>query len=409
MATIVVGVGGGVAAFKAATLIRILSKMGNAVRVIPTEASKEFVGIATWEALSGTSVHSGVFEAGGADHVEIARAADLIVIAPATADLMARMAHGLANDLLTTTLLASRAPVVIAPAMHTAMWEHPATQSNVELLRSRGVTFVDPVEGDLSSGDHGKGRMEEPEGIAARVLDVLEGNQSSVVGDLEGKTIIITAGGTHEAIDPVRFIGNHSTGHQGVQLALASSARGARVQLVAANIDSTVMKDLPQQVTVHTVNSAQQMHRKVFELLPSADALIMAAAVADFRPQVEHTEKIKKNDERETPVITLVRNPDILAEVASSPLRPDVLIGFAAETGELDTVLEYGRQKAARKKADLLIVNRVGSGHGFGAVSNEVHMMTAEGTVIAHSQGSKAEVARAIINELSTLLRRKNH
>lgn len=421
MATIVVGVGGGVAAFKAATLIRIFSKLGHTVRVIPTEASREFVGVATWEALSGTSVYSGVFEAGGADHVEIARTADLIVIAPATADLIARMAHGLANDLLTTTLLASRAPVVIAPAMHTAMWEHPATQDNLRLLQDRGVICVAPVVGDLSSGDHGQGRMQEPEQIATHALGVLTDTQThsdvqrdsvdqhSAAALLAGRRIVITAGGTHEPIDPVRFIGNRSTGHQGVALALSAAEHGGSVDFIAANIDETLLSSLPPTVRVHHVSTASQMHHSVFSLLPQADALIMAAAVADFRPDVAMSEKIKKTDADEAPLISLVRNPDILAEVSASPLRPPALIGFAAETGDLDTVLAYGRQKAARKNADLLVVNRVGNGHGFGAVNNEVHMMSADGQVVAHVRGSKSLVSEEIINELSALLRRKKH
>lgn len=421
MATIVVGVGGGVAAFKAATLIRIFSKLGHTVRVIPTEASLEFVGVATWEALSGDRVHSGVFDAGGADHVEIARGADLIVIAPATADLMARMAHGLANDLLTTTLLASRAPIVIAPAMHTAMWEHPATQANLTLLRERGVICVDPVDGDLSSGDRGQGRMQEPDAIASKAMSVLAMRQLPPESDaysldfdtearpLTGMKILVTAGGTHEPIDPVRYIGNRSTGHQGVELARRASAQGAEVDLIAANIDAALVSSLPESVNLHYVSTAHEMREKVFSLLIHADALIMAAAVADFRPKLMLAEKMKKTETQDVPVISLVRNPDILAEVSVSPLRPTVLIGFAAETGDLNTVLEYGRQKAARKKADLLVVNRVGNGHGFGAVDNEVHMMSEDGQIVSHVRGSKAHVAQAIIEELSTLLRRKQH
>lgn len=406
MALVVVGVSGGVAAFKAASLIRALTRKGHDVRVIPTPASVEFVGLATWEALSGNPVFTGVFDAGGPDHVEIARHADLMVIAPATADVIARMRAGLANDLLTTTVLATPAPVIIAPAMHTAMWEHPATQDNIACLRQRGIHIIGPASGALSSGDSGAGRMVEPDDIAEYALKVLEGKNNT---DLHGHTLAITAGGTHEPIDPVRFLGNQSTGRQGIELARAGAYRGARVHLIAANVEPALLGTLPPEVTVHRVTTALEMHQQVFELLAQVDGLIMAAAVADFRPDTLSQDKIKKTDEHFAPTLTLVQNPDILAEVSASPHRPSALIGFAAETGELDTVLEYGRQKAARKRADLLVVNRVGNGHGFGSVDNEVHMMSADGQVLSYATGSKAQVSDAILDQVKRILSEKKN
>ncbi len=406
MALVVVGVSGGVAAFKAASLIRTLTRHGHQVRVIPTPASTEFVGMATWEALSGNPVFTGVFDAGGPDHVEIARHADLIVIAPATADVIARMRAGMANDLLTTTVLATPAPVVIAPAMHTAMWDHPATQDNIASLRQRGVHIIGPTEGALSSGDSGAGRMVEPDEIAAYVFSILEGQASA---DLSGYTLAITAGGTHEPIDPVRFLGNQSTGRQGIELARASARRGADVHLIAANIEQSLLATLPAQVHIHRVTTALDMHARVFTLLPQVDGLIMAAAVADFRPDTLSQAKIKKTDDHFAPTLSLVQNPDILAEVSASVQRPAALIGFAAETGELETVLEYGRQKAARKRADVLVVNRVGDGHGFGTVNNEVHMMSVDGQVLAHAAGSKAQVSDAILDQVKKILSEKKN
>lgn len=399
-ATVVVGVGGGVAAFKAATLVREITRAGHQVRVIPTPAALEFVGTATWEALSGAPVFTEVFEAGGADHVEIARNADLIVIAPATADLMARMRAGMANDLLTTTVLAAQCPVVIAPAMHTAMWEHPATQENYRVLAQRGVHVIDPVDGALSSGDSGKGRMPEPEEIARQALAYLPGS-TAAAADLVGRRILITAGGTHEAIDPVRFIGNHSSGRQGIAIARCARMRGATVTLVSANIEAAL---LPDDVTIVPVTSAADMEEAVTSLLAQVDAVIMAAAVADYRPIAPAQMKLKKSEETDVPQILLERTPDILAGIARSEQRPTCVVGFAAETGTPDQVLAFGQEKARRKGADLLVVNPVGDGKGFGDVPNEIHFLDREGSVLGRTKGSKDDVARAICDRVSALL-----
>lgn len=406
MSFIVVGVGGGVAAFKTATLVRSLTKAGHTIRVIPTEASREFVGLATWEALSGHPVYTGVFDQGGADHIEIARQADLIIIAPATADLLARLRAGMANDLLTTTVLASTAPVFVAPAMHTAMWENAATQDNIAVLCERGVHVIGPETGDLSSGDHGQGRMVEPESLADHILGFLSSDNTQT-SHLDGISLLVTAGGTHEALDPVRFLGNQSTGIQGIEIACAAAQKGAQVTLIAANIDASHLNLLPSEVQIVPVISALDMHEAVFSRLEQTDALVMAAAVADFRPLALANNKIKKTDDGLDPTIELTRNPDILAEVASSPLRPSVLIGFAAETGSDEEILYYARAKAARKNADLLALNRVGHGHGFGAVPNTVDLLTSDGQIIDHISGTKADIAQALVTHIVRLLEGK--
>lgn len=405
-ATVVVGVGGGVAAFKVATLVREITRAGHQVRVIPTPAALEFVGTATWEALSGAPVYTGVFEAGGADHVEIARNADLIVIAPATADLMARMRAGMANDLLTTTVLAARCPVLIAPAMHTAMWEHPATQDNCQVLAERGVHIIDPIEGALSSGDSGKGRMPEPEEIARIALSYLPSDATIPMpsedhSDLAGQRILITAGGTHEAIDPVRFIGNHSSGRQGIAIARCAARRGASVTLVSANIEASL---LPDGVRIVPVVSAADMEAAVTALLPEVDIVVMAAAVADYRPLAPAQMKLKKSEETDVPQILLERTPDILAGLARSPQRPACLVGFAAETGTREQVLAFGQEKARRKGADLLVVNPVGQGRGFGDVPNDVHFLDRDGQVVGSASGSKDDVACAILDRVSAIV-----
>lgn len=403
MSFVVVGVGGGIAAFKACTLIRALTKAGHTVQVIPTPASEHFIGRTTWEALSARPIHTGVFDAGGADHVEIARRADLVIIAPATADLIARIRTGQADDLLTTTVLASRAPLVIAPAMHTAMWENAATQDNVSALRDRGVDIIGPVDGDLSSGDHGAGRMVEPEELAAHVLQRLNSAQASAQ-DLAGRHVVVTAGGTHEAIDPVRYLANHSTGLQGIAIANEAARRGARVTLIGANIAANHLATLDHDVRVESVVSALDMEQAVYSLLAQTDALVMAAAVADFRPLNVSDSKIKKTDDGSSPAIVLTRNPDILAGVTHSPQRPAVVVGFAAETGTDAEILAYAQKKATRKQADLLVVNRVGQGHGFGAVPNTVDLLTASGEVIDHASGTKTDVAHTILHHVSRLL-----
>ncbi|PID98158.1 MAG: bifunctional phosphopantothenoylcysteine decarboxylase/phosphopantothenate--cysteine ligase CoaBC [Actinobacteria bacterium] len=398
-AAIVVGVGAGIAAFKAAAVVRELTRLGHEVRVIPTPASLEFVGRATWEALSGQPVHTGVFEAGGSDHIEIARMADLILIAPATANLLARLSNGQADDLLTLTVLASTCPVVLAPAMHTAMWVNPATQDNIALLKKRGFHVCDPVSGELSSGDEGVGRLAEPQDIVQYATSFL----TPLPTDLLRRRIIVTAGGTHEAIDPVRYIANRSTGRQGIAVAINALQRGADVTVIGANIDPTL---IPPNLDIVPVSTAQEMEEAILTRLEACDGIVMAAAVADFRPRFQSAHKIKKDPHTDVvPQIELERTTDILAEITSSPYRPQVVIGFAAETGTPEEVLAYGRDKVRRKKADALAINTVGQGRGFGNVPNEIHLIDAEGAVIDHCAGTKEEVAVHIVNYLAAALR----
>lgn len=396
-AHIVLGVSAGIAAYKAAYLLRLLQKEGFAVSVVPTPASLEFVGKATWEGLTQKSVFTDVFHGGGADHVELARNCDALVIAPATADLIARVAHGQANDLLSTTVLASSCPVIVAPAMHTQMWNASATQENIKTLQERGFIIVGPEKGDLASGDSGAGRMSEPEDITAQLTRILASR-----GELFGKRIIVTAGGTREALDPVRFLGNRSSGRQGIEIAREAARRGAEVTLLASNIDPSL---LPHQCTVIQASSAAKVYSELFERLESCDALVMAAAVADYRPKAPAASKIKKEEQgMAPPTIELEETTDILKAVTSSPQRPPVVVGFAAETGDTQTVLEYGRAKARRKNADYLAVNCVGESLGFGDVPNYVYVMDTQGSLVTQGGGTKADVARTLVDLIAQRL-----
>lgn len=386
---IVLGVAGGIAAYKAVLLLRLLREAGHDVRVVPTAAALEFVGRATWEALSGQPVTTDVFEdVDQVAHVAVGKTADLVVVAPATADLLSRAATGRADDLLTATLLVARCPVLMAPAMHTEMWEHPATVANVESLRRRGVHVLDPASGRLTGADTGPGRLPEPEEIAAAAL--------ALVGprDLAGRRVVVSAGGTREPLDPVRFLGNRSSGRQGVALARAAAARGAHVTLVAANLSVPP----PPGVDVVPVETAAQLRDAVRTSAKDADAVVMAAAVADYRPATLADAKIKKRGDGAAPTVHLVENPDVLAELAADRLREgQVVVGFAAETGDDEgSVLEHGRAKALRKRADLLVVNAVGGGRGFGTDVNEVVVLDARGEVVAAAAGSKDAVADAV-------------
>lgn len=402
-ATVVVGVGAGIAAYKVATVVRDLMREGLDVTIVPTPGSLSFVGTATWEALSGHPVHSGVFEAGGADHVEIARRAELVLIAPATADLLARLRLGMADDLLTTTVLAATCPVVLAPAMHTAMWEDAATRENVQVLRRRGFTVVDPASGALSSGDSGVGRLPEPEVLTGAVLEALRGGRSTD-GErpLRGVRLLVTAGGTREAIDPVRFLGNRSSGRQGCAVAARARELGAEVTLVAANVDPGLVPDGVQAVPAP---SAASMLDAVRARLDTTDVLVMAAAVADFRPVGVSDRKIKKDPATEdAPALTLERTVDILATVTRDPRRPRVVVGFAAETGTPEEVLRLGREKALRKGADLLAVNAVGPGRGFGDVDNTLHLLDRHGEEVGTLSGTKDSLADGLLDRVVALL-----
>jgi phosphopantothenoylcysteine decarboxylase/phosphopantothenate--cysteine ligase len=396
---IVLGVGGGIAAYKAATLLRLFTEAGHAVRVVPTRAALEFVGRATWEALSGEPATPDVFDdVADVAHVALGHEADLVVVAPATADLLARAAAGLADDLLTTTLLVARCPVLLAPAMHTQMWQHPATVANVAMLRARGVHVMEPGVGRLTGADSGPGRLPEPEEIAQAAFALLHPREP----DLAGRHVVVSAGGTREPLDPVRFLGNRSSGRQGIALAHAARDRGATVTLVAANVALPVGTG----VDVVPVETTEQLRDAVRAAAKDADAVVMAAAVADFRPAATAAAKIKKQPGGASPVLELVETPDILAELAAQRLRTgQVVVGFAAETGDDDgDVLAHGRAKARRKRADLLVVNAVGDGRGFGTPDNAVVVLDADGEEVTRAVGSKDEVAHAVWDAVLALL-----
>ncbi|PRH79521.1 bifunctional phosphopantothenoylcysteine decarboxylase/phosphopantothenate--cysteine ligase CoaBC [Streptomyces solincola] len=386
---VVLGVSGGIAAYKACELLRRLTESGHDTRVVPTASALHFVGAPTWAALSGhpvsTEVWSDVHEV---PHVRIGQGADLVVVAPATADLLAKAAHGLADDLLTNTLLTARCPVVFAPAMHTEMWEHPATRENVATLRRRGAVVIEPAVGRLTGADSGKGRLPDPDAILAVCRRVLA--RGPAAPDLAGRHVVVSAGGTREPLDPVRYLGNRSSGRQGYALAATAAARGARVTLVAANTD---LPD-PAGVDLVRVGTAVQLREAVLKAAADADAVVMAAAVADFRPASYATGKIKKRDGEEPAPVALVRNPDVLAEVSADRARPgQVVVGFAAET---DDVLANGRAKLRRKGCDLLVVNEVGESRTFGSALNEAVVLGADGTETAVPHGPKEDLADTV-------------
>jgi len=384
---VVLGVGAGIAAYKTCELLRLLTESGHQVRVVPTPDALRFVGEATWSALSGqpvtTDAWTGVSEV---PHVRLGQTADLVLVAPATADLMARAAAGMAGDLLTATLLTARCPVLYAPAMHTEMWEHPATQANVALLRRRGAVVLEPATGRLTGQDSGPGRLPEPDAIFAVATRLLA--RGALVPDLAGRRVVVSAGGTREEIDPVRFIGNWSTGTQGYALASTAAARGAEVIVVAANV---ALPD-PAGAKVTRVVSAREMHDAVQAAAVGADAVVMAAAVADYRPAARSPAKIKKDGRPPAPV-ELTENPDILAGLAAVRKAQQVLVGFAAET---DTSPEGARAKLARKGCDLLVVNPVGNGLGFGTPDNEAVVYGADGTVTPIPRGPKEALADVV-------------
>ncbi|MDK1473377.1 bifunctional phosphopantothenoylcysteine decarboxylase/phosphopantothenate--cysteine ligase CoaBC [Streptomyces sp. 549] len=386
---IVLGVSGGIAAYKACELLRRMTESGHSVRVVPTGSALHFVGQATWAALSGNPVATGVWdEVHQVPHVRIGQRADLVVVAPATADLLAKAAHGLADDLLTNTLLTARCPVVFAPAMHTEMWEHPATQENVATLRRRGAVVVEPAVGRLTGADTGKGRLPDPAAIWEVCRRVLA--RGVRAPDLAGRHVVVSAGGTREPLDPVRFLGNRSSGRQGYALAGVAAARGARVTLVAAH---TELPD-PAGVDLVRVGTAVQLREAVLKAAADADAVVMAAAVADFRPARYADGKIKKQDGRDPEPVALVRNPDILAELSADRPRPgQLVVGFAAET---DDVLANGRAKLARKGCDLLVVNEVGENRTFGAETNEAVVLGADGSETPVPLGPKETLAETV-------------
>lgn len=389
---IVVGITGGIAAYKAVSVVRALVLAGHRVQVVATEAALEFVGRPTLEAISRNTVHTSLTE-GVAEvrHVALGQQADLIVIAPATANTIARLANGIADDLLGNTVLASTAPLVIAPAMHTEMWRHPATQQNVETLRARGAVIVGPGDGRLTGSDSGPGRMSEPDEIVDAAM--------AAVGprDLIGRRIVVSAGGTREPLDPVRFIGNRSSGKQGVAIATAAAARGAEVTLVAANLEVPA----PAGVRVVRVGSAMELSVVMEGAQAEANVVIMAAAVADYRPAGVSDAKIKKEDRGDELELRLVKNPDILQGLAERATDGQVVIGFAAETAaNRDELLELGRRKLDRKGCDYLVLNIVGWNEGFAQDDNRIIVLRRGGDIVGEAAGSKLDVAHRLLDVL---------
>ena len=416
---VVVGVSGSIAAYKAPFVIRLLREAGHEVRTLATQAALRFIGAPALAAVTGRPVSSGIFEDPAAvEHVAVGEWADLVVVAPASADLLARVAAGRADDMLTATILTTTAPVVLAPAMHTQMWANPATRENVATLRRRGLSVIDPDCGRLTGADAGAGRLPEPERIVSEALAVLAGRQTApgagqetLRPDLSGRHVVVSAGGTREPIDPVRYLGNRSSGRQGAAVARAAVERGARATLVAANVADDVLAVLPGGVEVVPVGTALELRDAVRRAARDADAVVMAAAVADYRPAATSASKIKKHGPRSGRTgggaarlsIELIENPDILAELVTDPPRGDggrtLVVGFAAETGDAEgDVLAHGAAKARRKGADLLAVNAVGERTGFGDVPNAVVVLDDRGREVARAEGSKTDVARALVD-----------
>ncbi len=412
---VILGVTAGISAYKACELLRRLTETGHDVHVVPTPDALRFVGETTWSALSGHPVATDAWT--GADqvpHVRLGQSADLVVVAPATADLLARAAAGMAGDLLTATLLTARCPVLYAPAMHTEMWEHPATQANVALLRERGAIVLEPASGRLTGADSGVGRLPEPGEIFAAAMRLLSRGADGLAQDMAGRTVVVSAGGTREELDPVRFLGNWSSGRQGYAFAETAVARGAKVTLVAANV---ALPD-PAGTRIIRVTSALEMRDALLAETVGANAVVMAAAVADFRPAARSDAKVKKDGSAPAP-IDLVQNPDILAELSARRAAPggaaagtppgeprpgQVIVGFAAET-ELD--LAGSRAKLARKGCDLLVVNRVGNGLAFGTSDNEAVVLGADGSQTWIARAAKEVLADAVWDLVASRLRAK--
>jgi len=389
---IVLGVSGGIAAYKVASILRLLTEAGHNVQVVPTPAALNFVGSATWEALSGNPLISEVWDdVADVPHVRIGQSADLVIVTPATADLLSRAANGAANDLLSNVLLTATCPIVFAPAMHTEMWLNAATQENVATLRSRGCIVIDPADGRLTGADSGPGRLPEAEEIVAVAMGVLSKQ------DLLGQDVVITAGGTREFLDPVRFLGNSSSGKQGMALAVSARDRGAKVTLICANVSVS----MPAGVQIENVVTGDDMHEAVFKAAMTADVIVMAAAIADYKPKSTEKAKMKKSEDGSSPTIELVRTTDILSALVTrrNTSHPDQLIvGFAAETGDTHgSVLEHGVAKLQRKGCDLLVINEVGPNLAFGTDDNEVTILTREpASQTTVSKTSKTQIAHAI-------------
>lgn len=385
-------------------MLRGLTESGHDVRVVPTEAALRFVGAATFEALSGHPVHTGVFtEVPEVQHVRVGKEADLVLVVPATANLIAKAAHGIADDLLTNTLLTARCPVAFFPAMHTEMWEHPATRDNVAALRRRGTVVTEPAAGRLTGVDTGKGRLADPREIVD-IARLLLAEPAALPRDLDGLKVVVSAGGTREPLDPVRYLGNRSSGKQGYALARVAAQRGADVTLVAAH---TVALPEPAGARVEHVSTAEELRVAVHAAAEGADVVVMAAAVADFRPSARAEHKIKKSDDQPDPTIALDRNADILAELVAARPEGQAVVGFAAETGdEHGSVLDHARAKLKRKGCDLLVVNAVGDGKAFEVEDNGGWLLAADGTERPIPLGSKAQLAAAVWDAVVSLVKR---
>jgi len=387
---VILGVAGGIAAYKACELLRLLTESGHDVRVVPTAAALRFVGAPTFAALSGHPVHDDVWaDVHEVPHVRLGRRADLVVVAPATADILAKAAHGLADDLLTNTLLTVTGPVVFAPAMHTEMWENAATAANVATLRARGHVVIEPAVGRLTGADTGKGRLPSPAEIFAVVKRVLA--RGAAAPDLAGRHVVVTAGGTREPLDPVRYLGNRSSGKQGYAFARAAVARGARVTLIAAN---TSLDD-PAGAAIVRVETTAELREATLKAAADADVVVMAAAPADFRPASYAPQKIKKADDGLAPVIELALNPDIAAEIGAGKRPGQLLVAFAAETND---AVENGRGKLFRKRADLIVVNEVGAGKAFGTAENAATVLGADGSTAELPLQDKESLADAVLD-----------
>ena len=390
---VVVGVTGGIAAYKTVGVVRLLVKAGHDVHVVPTDDALRFVGLPTWEAISRnpvtTSVHDDVARV---RHVALGQSADLVIVAPATANALASMTAGLASDLLGTTLLAPPAPVVVAPAMHTEMWRHPATVHNMDVLRARGVHVVGPADGALTGGDSGPGRMSEPEEIVTAALALVERPR-----DLTGLAVLVSAGGTREPIDPVRFLGNRSSGRQGVAIARAAADRGATVTLVAAHLDADVRPD--PRVDVIAVGTADELGRAMDATAPDADVIVMAAAVADYSVAAVSEHKLRKQESPGALTLELVENRDVVAGLVAARRPGQTIVAFAAETVDSEEELvERARAKAARKGVDLLAANAVGWTRGFESADNALTIVGHHGEVVATASGSKDDTAHALLD-----------
>jgi phosphopantothenoylcysteine decarboxylase/phosphopantothenate--cysteine ligase len=384
---VVLGVSGGIAAYKSCELLRQLTESGHEVRVVPTEAALRFVGAPTWEALSGQPVATGVFsDVPGVPHVRLGQSADVVIVAPATADLLAKAAHGLADDLLTNTLLTARCPVVFAPAMHTEMWEHPATVDNVATLRRRGAIVIEPAVGRLTGADSGKGRLPDPAQIFTVVQRVLARRTGP---DMAGRHVVITAGGTREPLDPVRYLGNRSSGKQGYAFAATAVARGAKVTVIAANVELAA----PAGVELIRVGTTAELRDAVLAAAGAADALVFAAAPADFRPKDYADQKIKKSEDGSAPTIELITNPDVSAEAGRLKRPGQISVAFAAETQDGPA---NAARKLVKKNADLIVLNDVGGGRVFGEQDNDVVVLDADGFTTALGRRSKEDVADAV-------------